>query len=291
MKIKVVQYFSLFLILFFPSISGAATDSLGDPFEDGKLQNPNWKWQNEPPNWNVTASLFMDCEPNRNLWVSDATHLLYQEIDTEMFDVETQFRAIWGPHHRWGGGTALMGLVVKSPADADWVTLKFWARQASDIKGAIMLQSRMRDIASKWIPRQNAVLFQGVPAGTQEVDLHFRLKKEGDIYTAWYKTTKTEDWILVGVTDFKLTPPLQLGIYGGVQSNGILQVEYEYFKDNLNPFPMVPKINFDLNGDGAVNILDLVIVANAIGETDSEADVNGDGAVNILDLVHVANQI
>ena len=48
---------------------------------------------------------------------------------------------------------------------------------------------------------------------------------------------------------------------------------------------------FDLNSDGEVNILDLVIVANALGETDSEADVNGDGIVNILDLVQIANHI
>ena len=43
----------------------------------------------------------------------------------------------------------------------------------------------------------------------------------------------------------------------------------------------------DVNEDGVVNILDLVIVANAFGE--AEPDLNGDGVVNILDLVVVAN--
>ena len=43
----------------------------------------------------------------------------------------------------------------------------------------------------------------------------------------------------------------------------------------------------DVNGDGVVNILDLVVVANAFGE--AEPDVNGDGVVNIQDLVLVAN--
>ena len=43
----------------------------------------------------------------------------------------------------------------------------------------------------------------------------------------------------------------------------------------------------DLNSDGVVNILDLVIVANNLGNT--APDLNGDGVVNILDLVIVAN--
>ena len=43
----------------------------------------------------------------------------------------------------------------------------------------------------------------------------------------------------------------------------------------------------DVNEDGVVNILDLVLVANALGE--KAPDLNGDGIVNILDLVVVAN--
>ena len=43
----------------------------------------------------------------------------------------------------------------------------------------------------------------------------------------------------------------------------------------------------DVNADGIVNILDLVVVANAFGE--AAPDLNGDGVVNIQDLVIVAN--
>ena len=47
----------------------------------------------------------------------------------------------------------------------------------------------------------------------------------------------------------------------------------------------------DVNGDGAVNILDLVAVAQAIGSGDGQGDVNGDGVVNVFDLVFVAGAI
>ncbi len=50
----------------------------------------------------------------------------------------------------------------------------------------------------------------------------------------------------------------------------------------------------DVNGDGIVNILDLVMVAQYIGverPRPHRVDVNGDGVVNILDLVVVAQEI
>ncbi len=57
--------------------------------------------------------------------------------------------------------------------------------------------------------------------------------------------------------------------------------------------PFLPIIvNADVNGDGVVNILDLVAVAGALGHTGQiGADVNGDGVVNILDLVTVAGAL
>ena len=51
-----------------------------------------------------------------------------------------------------------------------------------------------------------------------------------------------------------------------------------------------PKNPADVNGDGVVNILDLTLVAQAMGTDKPEADVNGDGVVNVFDLVFVANQ-
>ncbi len=54
--------------------------------------------------------------------------------------------------------------------------------------------------------------------------------------------------------------------------------------------PEPQKLTGDVNGDGTVNIFDLVIAAGSFGKTGDGimGDVNGDGGVNIFDLVIVA---
>ena len=51
------------------------------------------------------------------------------------------------------------------------------------------------------------------------------------------------------------------------------------------------RAHLDVNNDGVVNILDLVLVASQFGRTGISipADVNSDGVVNVLDLVWVAD--
>ena len=48
---------------------------------------------------------------------------------------------------------------------------------------------------------------------------------------------------------------------------------------------------WDPNGDGKVNVLDLVLVANSLGTSNARTDINGDGKVNVLDLVTVAQHL
>ena len=53
-----------------------------------------------------------------------------------------------------------------------------------------------------------------------------------------------------------------------------------------------PPIKPDVNGDGVVDMRDLVLVAGRLGKSgENREDVNGDGIVNILDLVLVAGMI
>ena len=55
--------------------------------------------------------------------------------------------------------------------------------------------------------------------------------------------------------------------------------------------PLPPPTPWDVNGDGTVNIQDLVSVASEFGQSGEslKGDVNGDGTVNIQDLVLVAS--
>ena len=54
--------------------------------------------------------------------------------------------------------------------------------------------------------------------------------------------------------------------------------------------PQAPPVTADVNSDGSVNVLDLVVIASELGNegTNLVADVNEDGVVNILDLILVA---
>jgi len=55
--------------------------------------------------------------------------------------------------------------------------------------------------------------------------------------------------------------------------------------------PPPPPTPWDVNGDGTVNIQDLVLTASELGQSGEAltGDINGDGAVNILDLVLVSS--
>ena len=56
--------------------------------------------------------------------------------------------------------------------------------------------------------------------------------------------------------------------------------------------PPDPVASVDVNNDGSINVLDLVLVSVNFGKTgQNPADVNGDGVVNIVDLVKVAGEI
>ncbi len=121
------------------------------------------------------------------------------------------------------------GIVAYSPTEDDWTTLKFWGRAG--------------DAIIQWQHKQNEVV--GNVAGSAQpagvVDVYLRMAKDGDNYMGWWKLAEGDDWIEVKPdAPFALTPPIQLGLFGGVCAGaGEAVVEYEYFKDLIDPVSSV----------------------------------------------------
>lgn len=72
----------------------------------------------------------------------------------------------------------------------------------------------------------------------------------------------------------------QLNLSGVVNDGTVWVTNGATFGDEINMCP-------DTNGDGLVNISDLLSIIDAWGQTNSPADVSGDGVVDVMDLLIV----
>ena len=98
-------------------------------------------------------------------------------------------------------------------------------------------------------------------------------------------------WYYSNNATFTYTTSSDLGVNWetpSVGNCGALSVWAEYIYE-----PEVDEMIGDINADGAVNILDVVLLANAVltGNYLSEGDINGDGMNNVLDIVGMVNII
>ena len=55
--------------------------------------------------------------------------------------------------------------------------------------------------------------------------------------------------------------------------------------------PIIVESSLDVNGDDQIDLLDLTLVAQNLGQANSQADINNDGTVDILDLITVAQNL
>ncbi|MAF11395.1 hypothetical protein CMK11_13175 [Candidatus Poribacteria bacterium] len=219
-----------------------AADSLGDPFEGTKLGNPNWQWEFEPASWDLGETtpgwLTMEGDVSRNLWAAYTTSHLYQEHNGD-FDIETHMIT------HYVSSSVVAGIVAYSPTtqdhngrDGEWVTIKLWGRGAGNGDNAV-IQYQAREF-------DGGEGFVGTVPGFQEphetdIDLHIRMKREGTVFTAWYKRDIGDAWLDIGVTDQALEDPLRVGIFNGVaDAAGEITTAYEYVIDNLTPFAVEP---------------------------------------------------
>lgn len=218
-----------FMLVWVTSSFGAA--SLGDEFE-GTTLNPKWKWHNEPKKWDVGKTkpgwLTIVADPNRNLWTADDTTRLYQEVPDEPFDVETHFTT------KFAANSVVTGIVAVSKADNNWVTVKFWGH--GDGTAQLQYQNRAVEAGNGLTGRAPGF---GTTGGV--ADVYLRMTKDKDTYTAYWKMKPTDSWTAVGPTIFRMTHPLQLSLYAGVDAPaGEMTVSFEYFRDNINPLAVKP---------------------------------------------------
>lgn len=137
------------------------------------------------------------------------------------------------------------------------------------------------------------VIYNFILTNTGDTDDTIKLKTAGDVIG----TLNNESVTLTPgeSTEGTLTIPASALT---VLSKYVVRIKATSTVDNTKTAEIILTIKVtglveDINGDGIVNIQDLVIVAGKIGESGEElvGDVNNDGTVNILDLVQIANKL
>ena len=98
-------------------------------------------------------------------------------------------------------------------------------------------------------------------------------------------------WLYSNNATFTFTTSSDQGISWETETTGncgSLSVWAEYIYE-----PEVDETTGDINEDGGINVLDVVILANAVltGEDLPAGDINGDGINNVLDIVVLVNNI
>jgi len=141
--------------------------------------------------------------------------------------------------------SVVAGIVAKSPSDQDWVTLKLWGH--GDGTAQIQFQTKGNETAPGLTG--NA---PGFSCSGGQTDVAMRMAKNGDQYTGYFRTPPDSKWIQVGPTTIPLKPPLEVGIYAGVNTpSGKMRVTYSSFRVNSDAEARLQSDNFT----GAINDL------------------------------------
>ncbi len=176
--------------------------------------------------------------------------------------------------------TLLWGAVDHKPPTSQQTVRQFTTLSLTHSDGYVNVSSGAPDSRSLWYDFWDAGL--GRPVGGDETKAQLYENREGLFIREF-----TNGWAVYnrsGAAQEVELPQAVSGWSSGVEHqrrHTLADLDGEiYLKAKASP-------TADVNRDGVVNIQDLVIVANALGE--AAPDLNGDGVVNIQDLVIVAN--
>lgn len=172
------------------------------------------------------------------------------------------------------------------------------------VSGSLSVTSVLRDVAVTNLVANKNVVCQGYPAR-----ISVTVENQGSMTETFDVTVNLLGFAQIGLMNVALLAPSEVRTVtftwdttGVVKGNYTLQAvaapvpgEVD-IADNVfvDGWIMVSWVG-DLNGDGVVDIFDIVIVALAFGSTFSGdpnwnpvADINGDGIIDIFDIVIVA---
>ena len=182
----------------------------------------------------------------------------------------------------------------------------YWAEISGRIRRANLDGSNVEDVAIGLGTPMDLVVFDGTVYWTEMTG-----ENQGEILRVSLDGTNTEMLLtLTSVPRGIALDPMENKLYwtnsrGNIQRANIdgnpniedlvtgLGTPGGFILQIPPPLPPTVPVNeivsTDVNGDGVVNILDLVLIASNFGQTGrNAADVNADGIVNIQDLVLVA---
>ena len=199
----------------------------------------------------------------------------------------------WHLTIRTGSGDVVIPFPAGTVLPADGVVLLTnTAMATADASGASLVAETFV------LPQTGFALILSSPAGIGDLTGNY-VEGEGPqttpatLETLWYQT-QTDDAAAVDAGP-QTTPALTMDtvwertqpIVFGYRAEAWTESTYQ---DGLGtPGYRHPDATADLNSDGVVNILDLVLVASQFGTTSTTADLNADGTVDMDDLVFVAN--
>ena len=181
----------------------------------------------------------------------------------------------------------------------------YWTEMSGRIRRANLDGSNVQDIATGLGTLMGLVVFDGTVYWTEMTG-----ENQGKIQRVNLDGTNTEMLLTLTSIPRGITlDPMENKLYwtnsrGKIQRANLdgsnienlitgLVAPGDFILQISPPLPPTVPVNeivsTDVNGDGVVNIQDLVLVASGFGQTgQNAADVNGDGIVNIQDLVLVA---
>jgi len=215
-----------------------AADLQSDDFSGGSLggvwnvQNPNGAdWGIEDGKLRITA------EHNSNVW-GDDTATRFSQTTSQDFDLESNAIV------HYLDASIVAGIIASSSTtqdtagrDGEWVTLKLWGRGGTDNNAVLQYQRRENDDA--------AFGYVGTQADYMpdqgDIPISFRVQRNGNEYTSWFKPGGEGDWVEVGTVTSELQDPLEVGIYAGNADaeGGEITVWFDDFIEAANPVTAV----------------------------------------------------